>query len=57
MQALHLAADAGCRKLVLFHHHPDHDDDGWNDAARSRGNRRRLGRVEVELASEGLPWR
>jgi len=55
MQALHLAADAGCRKLVLFHHHPDHDDD--------RLERRRveagavaagLGRVEVELAREGL---
>jgi phosphoribosyl 1,2-cyclic phosphodiesterase len=21
-----LARDAGCRRLVLFHHNPDHDD-------------------------------
>jgi phosphoribosyl 1,2-cyclic phosphodiesterase len=26
-QAVDLAAEAGCRRLVLFHHEPEHDDD------------------------------
>jgi phosphoribosyl 1,2-cyclic phosphodiesterase len=55
MQALHLAADAGCRKLVLFHHHPDHDDDRLERRRLATGEvAAGLGRVEVELAREGL---
>ena len=25
-EAVDLAADAGCRRLLLFHHEPEHDD-------------------------------
>lgn len=54
-QALQLAGDAGCRKLVLFHHHPDHDDERLERrGVAARDLAAGLGRVEVELAREGL---
>ncbi len=37
-QAVDLAAEAGCRRLVLFHHEPEHDDlalDGLLDDTRA----------------------
>lgn len=55
-QAVDLAAEAGCRRLVLFHHEPEHDD-GAVDAlvigARSFAASRAPG-LTVEAAMEGM---
>ena len=43
-QAVDLAAEAGCRRLVLFHHEPEHDDDALDrllDDTRGYARRRR----------------
>ena len=65
-QAVELARDAGCRRLVLFHHEPEHDDaddrcapaSGRADhaAAQARGprGRRRAGRHDPDSLSEVL---
>ena len=52
---MHVAAESGARRLVLFHHDPEHDDDTLDmltleaaDAAAARG----VG--EVVSAAEGL---
>lgn len=54
-QAIDLAADAGCRRLVLFHHDPESDDetlDGrLNDAQRYAASR--APKLEVGAACEG----
>jgi phosphoribosyl 1,2-cyclic phosphodiesterase len=53
--ALHVAREAGARRLALFHHDPSHGDDHVDrllDAARERGAQ--LGLDEVIAASEGL---
>ena len=53
--AVHVAAEAGARRLVLFHHDPEHDDDTLDLltlAAAERG--RELGVTDVTAASEGL---
>ena len=54
--ALSLALDAGVRHLVLFHHHPDRDDDELDrrvaecrEAARAAGSA-----LEVSGAAEGM---
>jgi phosphoribosyl 1,2-cyclic phosphodiesterase len=55
-QAVDLAAEAGCRRLVLFHHEPEHDDDALDrllDDTRAYA-RRVAGALEVEAAAEGL---
>ena len=52
--AVHVAAEAGARRLALFHHDPEHDDDTLDLlslAAAEAGSRRG---VEVFAASEGL---
>ena len=52
--AVHVAAEAGARRLALFHHDPEHDDDTidlLSLAAAEAGSRRG---VEVFAASEGL---
>lgn len=52
--AVHVAAEAGVRRLALFHHDPTHDDaflDGLVEQARSMAGRRV---DEVLAASEGL---
>lgn len=54
-EAVDVAVEAGCRRLVLFHHEPEHDDDTL-DAERDAAERhaRRLGSaLEVITASEG----
>jgi ribonuclease BN (tRNA processing enzyme) len=55
-QAVSLAADAGCRRLVLFHHEPEHDD-GAIDAllvgARSNAAVHAPG-LAVDAAMEGM---
>lgn len=55
-EAIALAAEAGVRRLVLFHHRPEHDDatmdamlDQAREAAASQGDA-----VEVIAATEGL---
>jgi ribonuclease BN (tRNA processing enzyme) len=55
-QAVELAAEAGCRRLVLFHHEPEHDDDAvdrlLNDTRKFA--RRVAPGLEVDAAAEGM---
>lgn len=54
-EAVALAAEAGCRRLVLFHHDPRRDDaavDALLDAARAQAARLAPG-LAVEAAREG----
>ena len=54
-EAVTLAQDAGVKKLVLFHHEPEHDDkdmDGLLAAARKFAKAR--GALEVVAAKEGM---
>lgn len=54
-EAVRLAGEAGCRRLVLFHHNPDHDDhavDALLDEARAEAGGMAPG-LEVEAAIEG----
>ena len=54
-EAVLLALDAGCRRVVLFHHDPDHDDDALErvleEALETRD--RQGGDLEIQLATEG----
>ena len=55
-QAVALAAEAGCRRLILFHHEPEHDDgalDRLLDDTRAFAARTAPD-LEVEAASEGM---
>lgn len=55
-QAIALAGEAGCRRLVLFHHEPEHDDaaiDALLVAARSFAATHAPGLV-VDAAMEGM---
>jgi phosphoribosyl 1,2-cyclic phosphodiesterase len=53
--ALHVAAAAGAKRLALFHHDPEHDDDTIDLLALAAAESgRRLGIGEVVAASEGL---
>jgi ribonuclease BN (tRNA processing enzyme) len=55
-QAVALAAEAGCRRLILFHHEPEHDDDALDrllDDTRMYASRT-AGRLEVDAAAEGM---
>ncbi len=58
-EAVALALEAGCRRLVLFHHDPDHDDAALNELlAEAFRARDRQGRdCEVLLAAEGMTLR
>lgn len=47
--AVGIARDAGARKLLLFHHHPDRDDDTIDAVVTSHRN----GDLPVEAAREG----
>jgi len=55
-EALSLAADAGAKKLVLFHHEPEHGDEAMDRVmAAARRFADRLGTAtEVAAAQEGL---
>lgn len=58
-EAVSLAADAGCRRLVLFHHDPARDDiamDGLLDDARAVAAGLATG-LSVEAAMEGMTLR
>jgi ribonuclease BN (tRNA processing enzyme) len=55
-EAVELAADAGAKRLVLFHHEPEHDDgalDALVGSARRTAERRGAS-VEVIAAQEGM---
>jgi ribonuclease BN (tRNA processing enzyme) len=55
-QAVALAAEAGCRRLILFHHEPEHDDDALDrllDDTRAHAART-AGGLEVDAAAEGM---
>jgi len=53
--ALRVAAEAGARRVVLFHHDPSHDDDSVDRLVeRSNELGARLDLTEVLAASEGL---
>jgi ribonuclease BN (tRNA processing enzyme) len=57
-QAVALAAEAGCRRLILFHHEPEHDDDALDrllDETR-RHAARTAGSLEVDAAKEGMEF-
>lgn len=53
--ALAVAAEAGVSRLVLFHHDPDHDDEGMDRLLHgARGHRLAAGLDEVFAAHEGM---
>ncbi len=56
LEAVALAADAGVRRLVLFHHEPEHDDRTMDEllAAARREAKPRGHPVEVLAAQEGM---
>jgi phosphoribosyl 1,2-cyclic phosphodiesterase len=51
-EAVRLAHDAAARKLVLFHHRPDHDDEAMDALAQAA--QRRANGLEVVTAVEGM---
>lgn len=55
-EAVDLAAEAGAKRLVLFHHEPEHDDGALDAlmASARRSAQRRGGPAEVLAAQEGL---
>lgn len=58
-QAVELAAECGCRRLILFHHEPEHDDaavDGMLANARAHAARVAPD-LRVEAAMEGMSLR
>ena len=55
-QAVELAKESGCRRLVLFHHEPEHDDEAIDrllaeTRARARASAPKL---EIDAAREGM---
>ena len=55
-QAVTLAAEAGCRRLILFHHEPEHDDEALDrllEDTRAHAARAAPG-LQVEAATEGM---
>jgi phosphoribosyl 1,2-cyclic phosphodiesterase len=54
-EAVDLAAEAGCRRLLLFHHDPENDDEAVDALVRDARAYAALRspRLEVEAASEG----
>jgi phosphoribosyl 1,2-cyclic phosphodiesterase len=55
-QAVDLAREGGCRRLILFHHEPEHDDDALDQlVADTRAYAARVAPgLTVEAAVEGL---
>ena len=54
-QAVDLAVEAGCQRLILFHHDPENDDDAVDRLLQDARSYAALksSRLEVEAASEG----
>jgi ribonuclease BN (tRNA processing enzyme) len=57
-EAVDLAAEAECRRVLLFHHEPEHDDDALDRLlADTRGYASRSGyRLIVDAAAEGMEF-
>jgi phosphoribosyl 1,2-cyclic phosphodiesterase len=57
-QAVDLAAEARCARLILFHHEPEHDDDALDRllAATREYATRVAPRLAVEAAAEGMQF-
>lgn len=57
-EAVDLAAEAGCRRVVLFHHEPEHDDDALDRLlAETRDYAARAGyALSVDAAAEGMEF-
>jgi ribonuclease BN (tRNA processing enzyme) len=57
-QAVDLAREARCRRLILFHHEPEHTDDALDRLLAD--TRQYAGRVapelEVDAAAEGMTF-
>jgi phosphoribosyl 1,2-cyclic phosphodiesterase len=55
-EAVTLAAEAGCRRLIMFHHEPEHDDDALDRLLEDTRlfASRTAGELEVEAAAEGM---
>lgn len=55
-QAVDLAAECRCRRLVLFHHEPEHDDDALDRLLADTRSRARstAPRLVIEAAREGM---
>jgi phosphoribosyl 1,2-cyclic phosphodiesterase len=55
-QAVDLAADGGCRRLILFHHEPEHDDDALDQlVAETVAYAKRVApALQVDAAVDGL---
>jgi phosphoribosyl 1,2-cyclic phosphodiesterase len=53
-----LAAEAGCRRLILFHHEPEHDDDALDRLLEDTRKHaaRTAGSLEVDAAAEGMEF-
>jgi phosphoribosyl 1,2-cyclic phosphodiesterase len=55
-QAVTLASEAGCARLILFHHEPEHDDSALDrllDDTRAYASRT-AGSLQVDAAMEGM---
>jgi ribonuclease BN (tRNA processing enzyme) len=57
-QAVDLARQAECRRLILFHHEPEHNDDALDRLlADTRAYAARMApRLEVQAAAEGMQF-
>jgi len=55
-EAVELAGEAGCRRLVLFHHEPEHDDSAIDRLLEDTREfaRRIVPGLEVDAAAEGM---
>jgi len=57
-EAVDLAAEVGCRRLLLFHHEPEHADEAIDRLlSDTRGYARKVApAVEVDAAAEGMEF-
>ncbi len=55
--AVHVAAEAGARRLALFHHDPRHTDDDIDRHARARLRRPTTPAVSTACSPPGKDWR
>ncbi|HEX5575500.1 MAG TPA: MBL fold metallo-hydrolase [Gemmatimonadales bacterium] len=57
-QAVDLAQEGGCRRLILFHHEPEHDDNALDNLlADTRQYAKKVApRLQVEAAIEGMTF-
>jgi ribonuclease BN (tRNA processing enzyme) len=58
-EAAAIAVESGCRRLVLFHHEPDHDDEALSRLLDEACDARdaRAGSLDIAIAAEGSTLR